>query len=228
MESAPNQKLSLPSLISLVVGSMIGSGIFAVPAAFGRSTGALGAIIAWAVAGAGMLMVAFVFQTLSVRKPELDSGVYIYAKAGFGDYLGFTAAFGYWMGCCFADAACLILIKSTMGLFFPIFGDGTTPTALAAATFLLWGVHFLVLRGVKEAAFINTVATVAKIVPILIFIVIAALAFQTGTFQSNFWPAAPRGDSPPPPRPRPSSAPEIVMTSIPCSRRWPFGVVLRS
>jgi arginine:ornithine antiporter/lysine permease len=199
MESAPNQKLSLPSLISLVVGSMIGSGIFAVPAAFGRSTGALGAMVAWAVAGAGMLMLAFVFQTLSVRKPELDSGVYIYAKAGFGNYLGFAAAFGYWMGCCFADAACLILIKSTLGLFFPIFGDGTTPTALAAATVLLWTVHFMVLRGVKEAAFINTVATAAKIVPILIFIGIAAWAFQAGTFQANFRGAAPRDESPPPP-----------------------------
>ena len=161
MKSEPDKKLSLPSLTALVVGSMIGSGIFALPAAFGRATGVLGAMIAWAVAGAGMLMLAFVFQTLSVRKPELDSGVYIYAKAGFGNYLGFAAAFGYWMGCCFADAACLILIKSTLGLFFPIFGDGTTPVAIAAATALLWGVHFLVLRGVKEAAFIITVATVA-------------------------------------------------------------------
>jgi arginine:ornithine antiporter/lysine permease len=198
MESAPDQKLSLPSLISLVVGSMIGSGIFAVPAAFGRSTGALGAMIAWAIAGAGMLMLAFVFQTLSVRKPELDSGVYIYAKMGFGNYLGFAAAFGYWMGCCFADAACLILIKSTLGLFFPVFGDGTTPTALAAATLLLWGVHFMVLRGVKEAAFINTVATVAKIVPILIFIAITAWAFQTGVFQSNFSGATPHDEGTPP------------------------------
>src|SRR5262249_38989932 len=197
MTSSSHQKLSLPSLIALVVGSMIGSGIFALPSAFGRATGALGAMIAWAVAGGGMLMLAFVFQTLSVRKPELDSGVYIYAKVGFGDYLGFAAAFGYWMGCCFADAACLILIKSTLGLFFPIFGDGTTPTALLSATALLWGVHFLVLRGVKEAAFINTVATVAKLVPLLIFIVIAAWAFQTGTFQSNYWGAAPRDDSPP-------------------------------
>src|SRR6516162_1385245 len=198
MESAPNQKLSLPSLTSLVVGSMIGSGIFAVPAAFGRSTGALGAMIAWAVAGAGMLMLAFVFRTLSVRKPALDSGVYIYAKAGFGDYLGFAAAFGYWMGCCFADAACLILIKSTLGLFFPIFGDGTTPTALVSATALLWGVHFLVLRGVKEAAFINTVATVAKIVPIVMFIIIAAVGFQANTFAANFRGGERPGAGPPP------------------------------
>src|SRR5262245_9046121 len=187
MTSSSHEKLSLPSLIALVVGSMIGSGIFALPSAFGQATGALGAMLAWAVAGGGMLMLAFVFQTLSVRKPELDSGMYIYAKAGFGDYLGFAAAFGYWMGCCFADAACLILIKSTLGLFFPIFGDGTTPTALVSATALLWGVHFLVLRGVKEAAFINTVATVAKIVPIVIFIIIAAVSFQKNIFVANFW-----------------------------------------
>jgi arginine:ornithine antiporter/lysine permease len=181
-----DQKLSLLSLIALVVGSMIGSGIFALPSAFGRATGGLGAMIAWAIAGGGMLMLAFVFQTLSNRKPDLDSGVYIYAKAGFGNYLGFAAAFGYWMGCCFADAACLILIKSTLGLFFPIFGDGTTPTALVSATALLWGVHFLVLRGVKEAAFINSVATVAKIVPIFIFIIIAFVGFQSNLFALNF------------------------------------------
>src|SRR5262249_8328796 len=120
-------------------------------------------------------------------KPDLDSGVYIYGKAGFGNYLGFAAAFGYWMGCCFADAACLILIKSTLGLFFPILGDGTTPTALASATALLSGVHFLVLRGVKEAAFINTIATFAKIVPIFIFIIIAAVSFQSNLFAMNFW-----------------------------------------
>jgi arginine:ornithine antiporter/lysine permease len=199
MTSSSHQKLSLPSLIALVVGSMIGSGIFALPSAFGQATGALGAMIAWAVAGGGMLMLAFVFQTLSVRKPELDSGVYIYAKAGFGNYLGFAAAFGYWMGCCFADAACLILIKSTLGLFFPIFGDGTTPAALVSATALLWGVHFLVLRGVKEAAFINTVATVAKIVPIVILIIIAAVGFQGNIFAANFW-GGEHPEGPPPPR----------------------------
>src|SRR6476660_2669587 len=97
--SSSDQKLSRGALTALVVGSMIGSGIFALPSTFGRATGALGAMIAWAIAAGGMLMLAFVFQTLSVRKPELDSGVYIYAKAGFGQYLGFAAAFGYWMGC---------------------------------------------------------------------------------------------------------------------------------
>ena len=126
MSTSQDQKLSRGALIALVVGSMIGSGIFALPSAFGRSTGGLGALIAWAIAGTGMLMLALVFQTLSMRRPDLDTGIYAYAKAGFGNYLGFASAVGYWIGCCLADVACLVLIKATLGQFFPVFGDGST------------------------------------------------------------------------------------------------------
>ncbi|MEK9279514.1 MULTISPECIES: basic amino acid/polyamine antiporter [unclassified Bradyrhizobium] len=182
-----DQKLSRNALIALVIGSMVGSGIFALPASFGRATGALGAMIAWVIAGTGMLMLAFVFQSLSRRKPDLDAGIYAYARAGFGDYIGFASAVGYWIGCCLADVACLILIKATLGQFFPVFGDGTTPTAIASASLLLWGVHFLVLRGIKGAAALNSVATYAKIVPILLFIVVAAIALNGELFSRNFW-----------------------------------------
>ena len=144
-------------------------------------------LIAWGIAGIGMLMLAFVFQTLSRRKPDLDSGIYAYAKAGFGEYPGFASAVGYWIGCCLADVACLVLIKATLGQFFPVFGDGTTPIAIAAATALLWGVHFLILRGIKEAAALNTIATFAKMVPILLFIVVVIFAFKADVFALNFW-----------------------------------------
>jgi arginine:ornithine antiporter/lysine permease len=187
MTDTSSEKLSLRALTALVVGSMVGAGIFALPSAFGRTTGALGALIAWAIAGIGMLMLAFVFQTLSRRKPELDSGIYAYAKAGFGDYPGFGSAVGYWIGCCLADTACLILIKATLGQFFPIFGDGTTPVAIVAASALLWGVHVLVLRGIKQAAALNTIATFAKIIPIGVFLIIVLLAFRTDVFTLNFW-----------------------------------------
>ena len=166
---------------------MIGSGIFALPSAFGRATGGLGALIAWAIAGVGMLMLAFVFQTLARRKPELDAGIYAYAKVGFGDYPGFASAVGYWFGACLADTACLVLIKATLGLFFPIFGDGTTPAAIASASVLLWAVHFMILRGIKEAAAINTIATFAKITPIALFIIVAVAAFKSDVFVLNFW-----------------------------------------
>ncbi len=187
MTTAQDQKLSRGALIALVVGSMVGAGIFALPSAFGRTTGGLGALIAWCIAGTGMLMLAFVFQTLSRRKPELDAGIYAYAKAGFGNYLGFSSAVGYWIACCLADTACLILIKATLGQFLPVFGDGTTLVAIVAASILLWGVHFLVLRGVKQAAALNTIATIAKIVPISIFIVVVIAGFKGDIFALNFW-----------------------------------------
>ena len=75
MNSAVQQKFSIWTLTAMVVGSMVGAGIFSLPQAFGRETGPFGAMIAWAIAGVGMLMLAFVFQTLSLRKPDLDAGV---------------------------------------------------------------------------------------------------------------------------------------------------------
>src|SRR3954463_2325799 len=79
-----SDKVSLPTLTAMVVGSMIGSGVFLLPRRFGTETGVLGAIIAWIIAGAGMLMLAFVFQRLAMRKriwtpassptPRRDSG----------------------------------------------------------------------------------------------------------------------------------------------------------
>lgn len=91
MSASTEGKLNAIALTALVVGSMIGAGIFSLPATFARASGGLGAIIAWAIAGVGMLMLAFVFQNLARRKPELDSGIYAYASAGFGNYLGFVS-----------------------------------------------------------------------------------------------------------------------------------------
>jgi arginine:ornithine antiporter/lysine permease len=68
----------------MVVGSMVGAGIFSLPRAFGNATGPFGAIIAWIIAAGGMYTLARVFQALAERKPDLDAGVYAYAKAGFG------------------------------------------------------------------------------------------------------------------------------------------------
>lgn len=185
--TAQDQQLSRGALVALVVGSMVGAGIFAIPSAFGRSTGILGALIAWTIAGTGMLMLAFVFQTLSVRRPDLDTGIYAYARAGFGNYLGFASAVGYWIGACLADTACLILIKATLGQFFPAFGDGSTAAAIVSASALLWGVHYLILGGVKEAAALNSIVTVAKMVPIGVFIVVAIAGFKADIFALNFW-----------------------------------------
>lgn len=185
MES--EQKFSRTTLTAMVVGSMVGAGIFSLPARFGTATGPFGAIVAWLIAGGGMLALAFVFQSLAVRRPDLDSGIFAYAKAGFGDFLGFAAAFGFWAGTCLGNTTYFVLIKSTLGAFFPVFGDGNTPAAIIVSSVILWAVHFMILRGIKEAAFINKIVTVAKIVPIVLFIVVMAFAFRAGLFGASFW-----------------------------------------
>ncbi|SDP89369.1 arginine:ornithine antiporter, APA family [Phyllobacterium sp. YR620] len=187
MASGSTQKFSLFALTAMVVGSMVGAGIFSLPRTFGNATGPFGAIIAWCIAGTGMYMLARVFQSLAERKPELDAGVFAYAKAGFGDYPGFLSAFGYWIGSCIGNVSYWVLIKSTLGLFFPVFGDGNTVVAIVVASIGIWLFHFTILRGVQQAAFINTVVTVAKIVPILTFILILIVMFKGDMFSANFW-----------------------------------------
>lgn len=185
--SQPAQKLRLSALIALVVGSMIGGGIFSLPQNMAARAEVGAILIGWAITAIGMLTLAFVFQTLANRKPELDSGVYAYAKAGFGDYMGFSSAWGYWISAWMGNVGYFVLLFSTLGYFFPAFGQGNTPLAIGCASLLLWAVHFLVMRGIKEAAFINQVTTVAKIVPLLMFIVIAAVAFKADIFTRDIW-----------------------------------------
>ncbi len=90
-------------------------------------------IIGWTITGVGMLMLAFVFQTLATRKPDVDGGVYGYARAGFGNYIGFTSAFGYWMSAWVGNVAYLVLLFSTLGYFFPAFEGGATVAAIIGA-----------------------------------------------------------------------------------------------
>lgn len=186
-----DNKVSLPTLTAMVVGSMIGSGVFLLPRRFGVETGVAGAVIAWTIAGAGMLMLAFVFQRLATRKPDLDAGIYAYARAGFGDYVGFNSAFGFWASACAGNTSYWVLIMATLGsLFpalFPTLGDGSTVIAVVISSIGVWLFFYLILRGVKEAAIINRIATFAKIIPIMMFIVIVVIAFKADVFTGNFW-----------------------------------------
>ncbi|MFJ8024657.1 basic amino acid/polyamine antiporter [Streptomyces sp. NPDC096311] len=182
----PAAKLTLPTLTTMVVGSMVGAGVFSLPRLFAQETGVAGALIAWAVAGTGMLMLAFVFQRLAVRRPDLDAGVYAYAKAGFGEYLGFFSAFGYWASACVGNVTYWVLIMSTIGAVAPALGDGDTLLAVALSSVGLWCFFLLIRRGVKEAAAINRIVTVAKVVPILVFVVLALCYLKPHVFAENF------------------------------------------
>jgi arginine:ornithine antiporter/lysine permease len=179
------QGVTFVALTAMVVGSMVGAGVFSLPRRFATETGVYGALIAWLIAGTGMLMLAFVFQTLAVRKPQLDSGVYAYAKAGFGEYLGFFSGFGYWASACVGNVTYWVLIMSTVGAIAPWLGEGDTPPAIALSTIGIWLFAWLILRGVREATTINKIVTVAKVIPILVFVVLAIFELDVDVFVDN-------------------------------------------
>ncbi|WP_338702967.1 basic amino acid/polyamine antiporter [Streptomyces sp. Q6] len=179
-------KLPLFTLTTMVVGSMVGAGVFSLPRRFAEETGVAGALIAWAIAGTGMLMLAFVFQSLAVRRPDLDAGVYAYAKAGFGEYLGFFSAFGYWASACVGNVTYWVLIMSTVGAIWPALGEGDTALAIVISSAGLWAFFLMIRRGVKEAAAINKIVTVAKVVPILVFVLLALFCFKADVFADNW------------------------------------------
>ena len=185
-----SHKLTLLPLIALVVGSMIGGGVFNLPSDMSRGASPGAIIIGWLITGIGMLMLAFVYQSLAVRKPDLNAGPYAYAKAGFGSFVGFNSAWGYWLSAFLGNVAYAVAIFSALSYFFPVFGGGNNLPSIIGASLCLWLVHGLVLKGIKQAAFVNIVTTAAKLVPLVLFALIAIIAFNWDKFTFNFWGTA--------------------------------------
>lgn len=187
MNESDTNKLGKTSLIGLVIGSMIGGGAFNIISDMGGQAGGLAIMIGWIITAIGMISLAFVFQNLTNVRPDLEGGIYSYAQAGFGDFIGFSSAWGYWFAAFLGNVAYATLLMSAIGNFFSIFKGGNTLPSIIVASFLLWGVHFLILRGVETAAFINSIVTVAKLIPIFLVIICMIVVFNFDTFKAGFY-----------------------------------------
>ena len=173
-------------LTALVVGSMIGAGVFSLPQNMAAKAGPLAILIGWGITGIGMLALAFVYQSLSLRKPKLNSGPYAYARAGFGDFIGFNSAWGYWLSAWIGNVSYAVVLFGALSYFLPAFGEGNTWQAILGASVVLWIIHFLILGGIRTAAIINLVTTIAKIAPIVLFLALVLLAFRLDVFTADF------------------------------------------
>ncbi|MGA0610782.1 arginine-ornithine antiporter [Caldimonas sp. KR1-144] len=193
LPATAQRPLRLGALTALVVGSMVGSGIFSLPQNMASAAGAGAIVLGWLVTGAGMLALALVYQSLALRQPGLNNGVYAYARASGGDLVGFGSAWGYWMSAWIGNASYLVIFFAALATFFPQFGEGNNAAAIAGASVLLWALHGLTLAGVRSATFANTLTTLAKLVPLLLFVGFVAAAFHVDTFTSGFWGSAKSG-----------------------------------
>jgi len=174
-----NQKLGIWMTTSLVIGNMIGGGIFLMPSTLAEFGGI--SIVGWLVSSLGALLLATVFSKLSRLVTGKSGGPYAYARAGFGDYVGFLVAWGYWIAVWVAMAALAIAFVSAMSVFFPIL-KAKPWVAVSLGLVAVWVLTWVNTRGVRTSGKVQVLTTLLKVIPILLIILGGFFFFEPENF----------------------------------------------
>lgn len=169
MTSTKARKLTLAMTVALVIGNMIGSGIFFLPAALGMYGGI--SIFGWLFTSTGALLLAIVFSRLSRLLPNVSGGPFIYAKEGFGDFPGFLVAWGYILSIWASNAAITVAFVSYLSVFVPVLATSSilgALTGLAAIWFLTW----INTKAIRTAGSVQLITTILKLIPLILIAVV--------------------------------------------------------
>jgi APA family basic amino acid/polyamine antiporter len=178
-ETRDKNKLGIWMTTSLVIGNMIGAGIFLMPSALARYGGI--SILGWLLSSAGALLLAKVFSKLNNMVKDSSGGPYAFAKVGFGDYVGFLVAWGYWISAWVANAAIAIAFVSALSVFIPVLKDNPL-IAVFTGLGAIWLLTWVNSRGVRNSGKMQLVTTLLKIVPILVIITGGFFFFKIDNF----------------------------------------------
>ena len=179
------KKLGLAGLIAIVFGSMIGGGIFNIAQNMANGAGLGATIISWLITGVGILFLVYVFKILADARPDLNAGIYQYAKEGYGNYVGFNIAWGYWLCVATGNVAYAVMLSQAFGAFFPeLLKDW--PIVIFGSAFI-WLMFFIVALGVKAASALNTIVTIVKFASLVLIVVILLIFFKFKTLNFDFW-----------------------------------------
>jgi APA family basic amino acid/polyamine antiporter len=168
-----HKKIGIWTSTSLVVGNMIGAGVFLMPSAL-ASFGSI-SLIGWIFSALGAIVIAKVFANLSKLIPASDGGPYAFTKAGLGDFAGFLVGWGYLISVWTTNAAIAVSLVSALSTFFPILAQNSS-VALATGLAFLWFLTWVNTLGVYASGRLILMTTVLKIVP-LILVAIGGLLF---------------------------------------------------
>jgi len=174
--------------IALVVGNMIGSGIFLLPASLASFGGI--SLLGWLFTTAGAITIALMLARLGRMMPAAG-GPYAYTRRGMGNLAAFLVAWGYWISIWSGNAAISVAFVGYMAVFFPVLAENPAlgaGTALAAIWFLT-GVSAL---GVREAGIVQVITTILKLLPLIAIGTLGLLYLDPGHFQ----PFNPSGETP--------------------------------
>jgi APA family basic amino acid/polyamine antiporter len=157
------RSLGLWMCTALVVGNMIGSGVFLLPASL-APYGTI-SIVGWLFTSAGAILLALTFARLS-RRVQSAGGPYTYTRAGFGDFAGFLVAWGYWISIWAGNAAISVAFASYLSVFLPAIGASTRLAAMAALL-AIWALTIVNVAGVRSAGIVQLVTTIMKLIPLV-------------------------------------------------------------
>ncbi|AEX86063.1 transporter, basic amino acid/polyamine antiporter (APA) family [Marinitoga piezophila KA3] len=181
-----NKVLGLFALTMLVIGSMIGAGIFNSPADLGSVANPGAILIGWLITGFGVFSLAMVFQFLSYKRPELEGGIYSYAREQFGEFIGFNSAWGYWWSALLGNIAFFAVIMKILSGYFPILEQNKI-IALVFSSIILWVYHFLIVSGIRTAGTTNAILTVLKLIPLFLVAIVSIFAFNPDLVKDIFF-----------------------------------------
>lgn len=174
-----SNKLGLWTSTSLVVGNMIGSGVFLMPAAM-AAFGGIG-LLGWLFSAIGSFFLAKVFSNLSKLVPNVTGGPYVYTRKGFGDFAGFLVAWGYWLANCGANAAIVISFISAMSVFFPVL-TASAPAAIITGLASIWIITGINSLGVALSGRFQLITTILKLLPLVLISVGGLFFLKSGNF----------------------------------------------
>lgn len=183
------KKIGLWTSTSLVVGNMIGAGVFMMPAALGAYGGI--SIFGWLFSAMGALLLAKVFGKLSTLIGGKNGGSYIYTTLGLGDFAGFLVAWGYWISVWVSNAAIAIAFVSALSVLFPVL-ETHALFAVMVGLGAIWFLTWVNSQGVRESGKLQLVTTLLKLIPLLVVIVGGLFFFDI----SNFTPFNPSSETP--------------------------------
>lgn len=183
---ADSKKLGLWGLAAIVFGSMIGGGIFNIAQNMAAGA-ALGPImISWVITAVGILFLVMTFKTLADARPDLNAGIYQYAQVGFGNYVGFNIAWGYWLCVALGNVAYAVMMGNAFGAFWPVFNNNDWQLVVFGLV-VIWLMYFIVANGVQTASALNNILTVVKFASLVLIAVILIIYFKVGVFTYDFW-----------------------------------------
>ena len=186
--TAAAKGLGTMGLAAIVVSSMVGGGVYSLPQNMAAAAGAGAVIIAWIITGIGIFFIANSFKILAAARPNLTAGIYMYSKDGFGEYAGFTIAWGYWLCQIFGNVGYAVITMDALNYFFPgYFTGGNNIESIIGGSILIWVFNFVVLKGVQQASIMNVIGTIGKIVPLAVFIIALVVVFKWDQFTFDFW-----------------------------------------